>query len=119
MVVEADCIPGGIDGEAPDRKQILSEREIQGVLDFGQQIKAEGNEAFANENWEAALTRYCQGDQMIKNYRAEPHLKKHNKELVTLHRQCLGNKANAASKMDKWNEALYAAEDALRLKLDD
>lgn len=119
MVVEADCIPGGIDGEAPDRKQILSEREIQGVLDFGQQIKAEGNEAFANENWEAALTRYCQGDQMIKNYRAEPHLKKHNKELVTLHRQCLGNKANAALKMDKWNEALYAAEDALRLKLDD
>lgn len=119
MVVEADCIPGGIDGEAPDRKQILSEREIQGVLDFGQQIKAEGNEAFANENWEAALTRYCQGDQMIKNYRAEPHLKKQNKELVTLHRQCLGNKANAALKMDKWNEALYAAEACLRLKTDD
>merc|ERR1719379_542769 len=119
MVVEADCIPGGIDGEAPDRKQILDKREIQGVLDFGQQIKSEGNEAFANENWEAALTRYCQGDQMLKNYRAEPHLSTENKELKTLHRQCLGNKANAALKMDKWNEALYAAEDALRMKNDD
>ena len=30
MVVEADCIPGGIDGEAPDRKQVLDKREIQG-----------------------------------------------------------------------------------------
>lgn len=119
MVVEADCIVGGVDGEAPDRKQILSQREIQGVLDFGQQIKAEGNEAFANENWEGALTRYCQGDQMMKNFRAEPHLERENKELRTLHRQCLGNKANAALKMDKWNEALYAAEDALRMKNDD
>jgi len=119
MVVEADCIVGGVDGEAPDRKQILSQREIQGVLDFGQQIKAEGNEAFANENWEGALTRYCQGDQMMKNFRAEPHLDRENKELRTLHRQCLGNKANAALKMDKWNEALYAAEDALRMKNDD
>lgn len=119
MVVEADCIPGGIDGEAPDRKQVLDKREVRGVLDFAQQIKTEGNEAFANENWEGALTRYCQGDQMMKNFRAEPHLQKENKELKTLHRQCLTNKANAALKMDKWNEALYAAEDALRLKQDD
>jgi len=119
MVVEGDCIVGGIDNEAPDRKQILSQREVQGVLDFGQQIKTEGNEAFANENWEGALTRYCQGDQMMKNFRAEPHLERENKELRTMHRQCLGNKANAALKMDKWNEALHAAEDALRMKNDD
>ncbi|CAK0857195.1 unnamed protein product [Prorocentrum cordatum] len=36
---------------------------MQSVLDFGEQIKREGNEAFANENWEGALTRYCQGDE--------------------------------------------------------
>mmetsp|Transcript_101296 Transcript_101296/g.291802 ORF Transcript_101296/g.291802 Transcript_101296/m.291802 type:complete len:526 (-) Transcript_101296:122-1699(-) len=119
MVVEADCIPGGIDGEAPDRKQILDKREIQGVLDFGQQIKSEGNEAFANENWEGALTRYCQGDELLKNYRAEPHLEKENKELKTMHRACLNNKANAALKMDQWQNALRAAESALKLKQDD
>mmetsp|Transcript_66844 Transcript_66844/g.159985 ORF Transcript_66844/g.159985 Transcript_66844/m.159985 type:complete len:526 (+) Transcript_66844:76-1653(+) len=119
MVVEADCIPGGIDGEAPDRKQILDKREIQGVLEFGAQIKSEGNEAFANENWEGALTRYCQGDEMLKNYRAEPHLQKENKELKTMHRACLNNKANAALKMDHWQQALRAADDALRIKQDD
>jgi len=119
MVVEADCIPGGIDGEAPDRKQVLDKREIQGVLDFGQQIKSEGNEAFANENWEGALTRYCQGDEMLKNFAAEPHLRKENKELKTMHRACLNNKANAALQMDQWQTALRAAEDALRLKHDD
>eukprot|EP00931_Biecheleriopsis_adriatica_P010991 TRINITY_DN112047_c0_g1_i1.p1 TRINITY_DN112047_c0_g1~~TRINITY_DN112047_c0_g1_i1.p1 ORF type:complete len:546 (-),score=162.48 TRINITY_DN112047_c0_g1_i1:12-1511(-) len=119
MVVEADCIPGGIDGEAPDRKQVLDRREIQGVLDFGQQIKSEGNEAFANENWEGALTRYCQGDEMLKNFAAEPHLEKENKELKTMHRQCLNNKANAALKMDQWQNALRAAEACLKLKMDD
>uniref|UniRef100_A0A7R9ZUQ8 peptidylprolyl isomerase n=1 Tax=Pyrodinium bahamense TaxID=73915 RepID=A0A7R9ZUQ8_9DINO len=119
MVVEADCIPGGIDGEAPDRKQVLDKREIQGVLDFGQQIKSEGNEAFANENWEGALTRYCQGDEMLKNFRAEPHLEKENRELKQMHRACLNNKANAALKMDQWQNALRAAEAALRLKHDD
>lgn len=119
MVVEADCIPGGIDGEAPDRKQILDRREIQGVLDFGQQIKTEGNEAFANENWEGALTRYCQGDEMLKNFRAEPHLEKENRELKNMHRACLNNKANAALKMDQWQNALRAADDALRIKQDD
>jgi len=118
MVVEADCIPGGIDGEAPDRKQVLDAREIRGVLDFGQQIKSEGNEAFSNENWEGALTRYCQGDEMLKNFRAEPHLQKENKELKTIHRACLNNKANAL-KMDQWQNALRASEDALRIKQDD
>eukprot|EP00442_Polarella_glacialis_P002761 CAMPEP_0115082576 /NCGR_PEP_ID=MMETSP0227-20121206/19991_1 /TAXON_ID=89957 /ORGANISM="Polarella glacialis, Strain CCMP 1383" /LENGTH=523 /DNA_ID=CAMNT_0002470707 /DNA_START=63 /DNA_END=1634 /DNA_ORIENTATION=- len=119
FVVEADCIPGGIDGEAPDRKQVLDKREIQGVLDFGQQIKSEGNEAFVNENWEGALTRYCQGDEMLKNFAAEPHLSKENKELKTMHRACLNNKANAALKMDSWQTALRAADAALKLKTDD
>merc|ERR1711972_364051 len=119
MVVEADCIPGGVDGEAPDRKQVLDKREIQGVLDFGQQIKSEGNEAFSNENWEGALTRYCQGDEMLKNFRAEPHLQKENKELKTMHRACLNNKANAALRMDQWQSALRAAEAALKIKQDD
>eukprot|EP00933_Yihiella_yeosuensis_P051066 TRINITY_DN48906_c0_g1_i1.p1 TRINITY_DN48906_c0_g1~~TRINITY_DN48906_c0_g1_i1.p1 ORF type:complete len:502 (-),score=149.80 TRINITY_DN48906_c0_g1_i1:192-1697(-) len=119
FVVEADCIPGGIDGEAPDRKQVLDRREIQGVLDFGTQIKTEGNEAFANENWEGALTRYCQGDEMLKNFAAEPHLEKENKELKNMHRACLNNKANAALKMDQWNNALRAAESCLKLKNDD
>ncbi|CAE6918647.1 Peptidyl-prolyl cis-trans isomerase D [Symbiodinium microadriaticum] len=119
MVVEADCIPGGIDGEAPDRKQVLDRREIQGVLDFGQRIKSEGNEAFMNENWEGALTRYCQGDEMLKNFAAEPHLEKENKELKTMHRQCLNNKANAALMTDQWQTALRAADSALKLKMDD
>eukprot|EP00439_Symbiodinium_sp_Y106_P012431 s3665_g1.t2 len=119
MVVEADCIPGGIDGEAPDRKQVLDRREIQGVLDFGQRIKSEGNEAFMNENWEGALTRYCQGDEMLKNFAAEPHLEKENKELKTMHRQCLNNKANAALMVDQWQTALRAADSALKLKMDD
>jgi len=119
MVVEADCIPGGIDGEAPERKQVLDKREIHSVLDFGAQIKTEGNEAFGNENWEAALTRYCQGDELLKNYSAEPQLQKENKELKNIHRACLNNKSNAALKMDQWNSALKASEDALRLKGDD
>lgn len=119
MVVEADCIPGGINGEAPDRKQVLDKREIHGVLEFGQQIRSEGNEAFGNENWEGALTRYCQGDEMLKNFHAEPHLVKENQDLTKMHRACLNNKANAALKMDQWQTALRAADDALRIKQDD
>merc|ERR1719262_641768 len=119
MVVEADCIVGGVDGEAPDRKQVLDRREIQGVVDFGAQIKSEGNEAFVNENWEGALTRYCQGDEMLKNFRAEPHLEQENKELKTMHRACLNNKANAALRMDQYQGALKASEDALKIKMDD
>eukprot|EP00929_Paragymnodinium_shiwhaense_P094962 TRINITY_DN55871_c0_g1_i1.p1 TRINITY_DN55871_c0_g1~~TRINITY_DN55871_c0_g1_i1.p1 ORF type:complete len:528 (+),score=200.53 TRINITY_DN55871_c0_g1_i1:111-1694(+) len=119
FVVEADCIPGGINGEAPDRKQVLDKREIHGVLEFGQQIKSEGNEAFKDENWEAALTRYSQGDEMLKNFSGEPHLDSENRELLTLHRACLNNKANAALKMDQWQNALRASEQSLRLKPDD
>jgi len=119
MVVEGDCIVGGVNGEAADRKQVLDKREMQSVLDFGEQIKREGNEAFANENWEGALTRYCQGDEMLKNFRAEPHLQKENRELQTMHRACLNNKANAALQMDQWQSALRAAEAALALKQDD
>merc|ERR1712217_506593 len=59
------------------------------------------------------------GDEMLKNFRAEPHLEKENKELKTMHRACLNNKANAALKMDQWQNALRAADAALKLKMDD
>eukprot|EP00928_Gymnodinium_smaydae_P023424 TRINITY_DN1933_c1_g2_i2.p1 TRINITY_DN1933_c1_g2~~TRINITY_DN1933_c1_g2_i2.p1 ORF type:complete len:552 (+),score=172.26 TRINITY_DN1933_c1_g2_i2:65-1657(+) len=119
FVVEADCVPGGINGEAPERRQVLDARETQGVLEFGQRLKREGNEAFRNENWEAAITRYSQGDEMLKNFAAEPHLEAQNAELKTMHRACLNNKATAALQMDQWQSALKAAEDALRIKQDD
>lgn len=119
FVVEADCIPGGVNGEAPERKQVLDAREMAGVLEFGQQIKREGNEAFQDENWEGAYTRYCQGDELLNHFLAEPHLEQENKELKTLWRQCLNNKANAALKTDQWQAALKASEDALKIKQDD
>ncbi|CAK0857193.1 unnamed protein product, partial [Prorocentrum cordatum] len=56
---------------------------------------------------------------MLKNFRAEPHLQKENRELQTMHRACLNNKANAALQMDQWQSALRAAEAALALKQDD
>merc|ERR1712217_189053 len=59
------------------------------------------------------------GDEMLKNFRAEPHLEKENKELKTMHRACLNNKANAALKMDQWQNALRAADAALKIKMDD
>merc|ERR1712217_448624 len=59
------------------------------------------------------------GDEMGKNFRAEPHLEKENKELKTMHRACLNNKANAALRMDQWQNALRASEAALKIKTDD
>jgi len=56
---------------------------------------------------------------MLKNFRAEPHLQQENKELKTMHRACLNNKANAALKMDQYQNALRASEDALKIKMDD
>jgi len=42
-----------------------------------------------------------------------------NQDLKVMHRACLNNKANAALKMDHWQQALQASESALRIKQDD
>jgi len=57
--------------------------------------------------------------EMLKNFRAEPHLEKENKDLTNMHRAVLNNKANAALHLDQWQNALKATEAALAIKQDD
>lgn len=122
MVVETDVIQGRSrdgDGWDVERKKVLDRRELAEVMDFGNMLKSQGNEAFETENYEAAMTRYCQGDELLKQFAAESHLKVENEQIKTLWRQTLNNKAMTALKLDEYNKALAASEDALRIKADD
>lgn len=92
---------------------------LKQVLEFGQECKREGNNKFREGLYEEALRIYTQGDDVMKKWKVEKHLKNEHKWLQEYHIACLKNKAQAALKLEQWQTALEASEAALKLDPED
>jgi len=92
---------------------------LKHVLEFGQECKREGNNKFREGLYEEALHIYTQGDEVMKKWKVDPHLKNESKWLKDYHLACLKNKAQAALKLELFQTALSAADSALELDAED
>lgn len=92
---------------------------LKHVLEFGQECKREGNIKFSEGLYEEALAIYSQGDDCMKKWKVEKHLKNEHKWLKEYHLACLKNKAQAALKLERFQTALEAAEAAIELDPED
>lgn len=92
---------------------------LKHVLEFGQECKREGNLKFSEGLYEEALAIYTQGDEVMKKWKVEKHMKNEHKWLKDYHLACLKNKAQAALKLDLFQTAFEAAEAALALDPED
>jgi len=92
---------------------------LKHVLEFGQECKREGNLKFQEGLYEEALAIYSQGDDVMKKWKVEKHLKNEHKWLKDYHLACLKNKAQAALKLELFQTALEASEGALALDEED
>lgn len=92
---------------------------LKHVLEFGQECKREGNLKFQEGLYEEALAIYSQGDDVMKKWKVEKHLKNEDKWLKDYHLACLKNKAQAALKLELFQTALEAADGALAIDKED
>mmetsp|Transcript_107631 Transcript_107631/g.299830 ORF Transcript_107631/g.299830 Transcript_107631/m.299830 type:complete len:493 (-) Transcript_107631:336-1814(-) len=92
---------------------------LKDLLMFGQECKREGNEKFKEGLYEEALYIYSQGDDAMKKWSVDKHLKNEHKWLQDYHLACLKNKAQAAIKLELFQTALDAAEAALKIDIED
>jgi len=92
---------------------------LKHVLEFGQECKREGNKKFKEGLYEEAFNIYTQGDDLMKKWKVEKHLKNEYKWFKDYHLACLKNKAQAALKLERFQTALEAAESALQLDEED
>merc|ERR1719446_1200615 len=92
---------------------------LKHVLEFAQECKREGNLKFSEGLYEEALAIYSQGDDVMKKWKVDKHLKNEHKWLKDYHLACLKNKAQAALKLELFQTALEAAEAALEIDPED
>eukprot|EP00928_Gymnodinium_smaydae_P055587 TRINITY_DN39098_c0_g1_i1.p1 TRINITY_DN39098_c0_g1~~TRINITY_DN39098_c0_g1_i1.p1 ORF type:complete len:537 (+),score=104.54 TRINITY_DN39098_c0_g1_i1:105-1613(+) len=92
---------------------------LKEVLEFAQECKRLGNEKFKEAAYEEALHIYSQGDEVMKKWYVQKHLKNESKWLNDYHLACLKNKAQAALKLELFATALEAADAALALDGED
>lgn len=92
---------------------------LKHVLEFGQECKREGNLKFSEGLYEEALAIYSQGDDVMKKWKVDKHLKNEHKWLKDYHLACLKNKAQAALKLELFQTAIEAADAALEIDAED
>lgn len=92
---------------------------LKHVLEFAQECKREGNNKFKEGLYEEALYIYSQGDDCMKKWKVDKHLKNESQWLHDYHIACLKNKSQAALKLELYNTALEAAEAAIELDSQD
>lgn len=92
---------------------------LKHLLEFAQECKREGNNKFNEGLYEEALQIYTQADDAMKKWKVEKHLKNEDKWFKDYHIRCLKNKAQAALKLELFQTALDAANDALEIDGED
>jgi len=110
--------------EAEERKrevvpQPIDIHKLADLLTFAQSCKSEGNEKYQEGLYEEALKIYSQGEETMKQWKVDAHLKNEHKWLTDFRLACLKNKAQAAIKLELFQTGLDAAEEALRLDKED
>merc|ERR1719414_1787091 len=102
---------------AEERKKEERERgrtliDMQGLkisLDFGTKCKKDGMLEWQQGNIEEALACWRQGDETLRKFRAPTKCFNENMMVIELHSAVLKNIAQAAIKLERWNDALDAA----------
>lgn len=107
-----------------EKKRIANPQRIdmgtlKQLLEYAQECKFEGNRLYKEGLYEEALEIYSQADDAMKKWKVEGHLKNELKWLTDSHLACLKNKAQAAISLELFQTALTAAEDALKLDIED
>lgn len=101
------------------KPQSIDIHTLKHVLEFAQECKREGNLKFQEGLYEEALHIYSQGDEVMKKWKVEKHLKNEHKWLKDYHLACLKNKSQAALKLELFQTAVEAADAALAIDPED
>lgn len=98
---------------------VIDMQGLKVALDFGQKCKKDGLVEWQLGHWEEAIASWRQGDDALKRYRAPWQNVRENTMLAELHSAVLKNLAQAAIKLEYWNEALDAADKVVDMNPDD
>lgn len=99
--------------------QKIDMQTLKSLLEFAQECKLEGNRLYKEGLYEQALDLYSQADEAMKKWKVDKSLKNEHKWLLDSHLACLKNKSQAALSLEMFQTALDAAEDALKLDVED
>ncbi|CAE8710651.1 unnamed protein product [Polarella glacialis] len=96
-------------------RTIIDIAGLKVALDFGEKCKQDGFAEWKLGNWEEALISWSQGDNTLRRFRAAASCDTENNLLRELHGATLRNLAQAALQLDRYGQALDAADRAIEL----
>mmetsp|Transcript_25996 Transcript_25996/g.54997 ORF Transcript_25996/g.54997 Transcript_25996/m.54997 type:complete len:629 (-) Transcript_25996:69-1955(-) len=98
------------------RGRIVIDMEgLKVALDFGMKCKKDGLLEYEAGHMEEAIASWRQGDDTLRKFRAPRKNINENAMVVELHSAVLKNLAQAAIRLERWGEALEAANRVLEM----
>mmetsp|Transcript_34743 Transcript_34743/g.79682 ORF Transcript_34743/g.79682 Transcript_34743/m.79682 type:complete len:554 (+) Transcript_34743:99-1760(+) len=93
--------------------------KVQECLAVGYKCKKDGTIEFQEGRFKEAFDSWKEADGLLAKWKAPAHAETADREMRSLHGAILKNLAQAALKLDRWTDALEAAEAALQLDGED
>eukprot|EP00916_Digyalum_oweni_P025732 GHVL01042363.1.p1 GENE.GHVL01042363.1~~GHVL01042363.1.p1 ORF type:complete len:465 (+),score=110.76 GHVL01042363.1:50-1444(+) len=94
-------------------KRKLDAYMLKDHLQLGEQMNADGRDAYTKNDWESALLKYTQAVRLFEWVEASN--KNDQMYLDEVYLRALKNRAAAALKLNKWQEAIESTTEALRV----
>jgi len=104
------------EAESRGGRTILDMAGFKLAFDFAQKCKKDGLLEWQRQEWQEAFWSWEQGDDVLRRFRAPPKVAE--RLLSDLHAAILKNLAQAAIKLERWGEAVDAADRALQISED-
>lgn len=112
-----------IEEEHAQQKKQLKEKgpryldavSLKSSISLGAKYKKDGLLEWEQGSYREAFLSWKDGHEALENVKYPAHQQKESEKLKDLHTSILKNMAQAAIKLERWNEALQAANEAIKL----
>eukprot|EP00746_Dinoflagellata_sp_MGD_P164641 gnl/MRDRNA2_/MRDRNA2_93379_c0_seq1.p1 gnl/MRDRNA2_/MRDRNA2_93379_c0~~gnl/MRDRNA2_/MRDRNA2_93379_c0_seq1.p1 ORF type:complete len:536 (-),score=145.62 gnl/MRDRNA2_/MRDRNA2_93379_c0_seq1:135-1742(-) len=94
---------------------VIDMHTMKMALETGQKCKKDGLLEWQKGNIAEAHSSWRQGDLYLKRFKVQEHCKRENEWMYELHGAVLRNLAQACIKLEYWNQAIEASDDAIQI----